>query len=346
MPIVFNDRSLSRGIETAGSALAGAIQQRGQKRNAERGLSEFSDSLSQSDGTPQSIRQAYTNAINQGADPAQLQFLKEEHKQAIESNAVKSAYDFALEKGGFNTPEGQSSFVDEYIKSGGDPMKALSMFNKKPGTQSVFDKKIDEFKADSVINYIQGGESTTKTLEDNLEFLGDEIENVGRAKGAVTGEFLWNSAKFTEYRNRGNLVLDGVIKVFNKAGVLPQRKLEWIRDTFAVSPWDTQDQIKGKIQSLQSLVKDSAEFNNQMGSLIDRHGENIPNSEFMKIQKNLSNSIDRLENQNASGDGQKIEKVNKLSSSGYKKGDLAMNEKTGKGYIFNGERWVEKKEQK
>lgn len=341
-PIILQDQSgLAQGISQAGSALSQALGQRTQQNRQQQGLDAFTQGLTQAGNDPNAIAQAYNAALSAGADPQQLSALQGAYQQARQNNAFQSAFDEAISAGGLDSQEGQLAFLQSYSREGGDPFKAMQLFKKDANGETTFDKKINEFKANSVINYLQGGDEATNTLTENLDFLEENVGNVGRLKGAVTGEFLYNSADFTEYRNRGNLVLDGVIKVFNKAGVLPQKKLEWIRETFAISPWDTQDQIKGKIASLRTLAKDAEKFNSGIGALIDRYGKNIPTEEFLKLQKGVDQSLDRYNGQVESPQSEQV--VEKLTVKGYKKGDQAKDPDTGQRYIFNGSRWVKQK---
>jgi len=341
-PIILQDQSgLGQGIATAGSALSQALGTRMQQNRQQQGLSAFQEGLGEAGNDPQAIMSAYQQALSAGADPAQLQMMQGAYQQAKQQNAFQSAFDEAINAGGLTTPEGQEAFMLTYSREGGDPFKAMQLFKKDSKGETTFDKKLNEFKADAVISYLQGGDDASNTLTENLDYLEEKASDVGRAKGLVTGEFLYNSADFTEYRNRGNLVLDGVIKVFNKAGVLPQKKLEWIRETFAISPWDTQEQIRGKVQSLRTLAKDAGQFNAGLGQLIDQYGENIPTAEFLKLQKNMDKSLDRFNMQVESPEKEQV--VEKLSTKGYRKGDMATDSETGQQLIFNGTRWVKKK---
>ena len=350
-PIVLQDQSgLAQGITGAGSALSQALNYRTQKSQQAAGLDAFTSGMEGAAGDPNAIAMAYKQALNAGADPAQLQVISQQYQAARKNNAFKTSFDEAISAGGMDTPAGQQAFVMTYGREGGDPFEAMKLFKKDQKGETAFDKKMGEFKADSVINYMQGGDAATKNFSENLDFLEANVENVGRQKaifggggGIIAGGEYgpMQSAEFAEYENRGNLVLDGVIKVFNKAGVLPQKKLEWIRKTFAVSPFDTQEQIKGKINSLRSLAKDASSFNDGMGALIEKYGENIPNAEFMKLQKGLDGSMEKYDRMIKSPQEEQV--VQKLSNKGYKKGQTATDTKTGEKFIYNGSRWVKQK---
>ena len=350
-PIVLQDQSgLAQGITGAGSALSQALNYRTQKNQQSAGLDAFQSGIEGAAGDPNAIAMAYKQALNAGADPAQLQVLSQEYQSARKNNAFKTSYDEAISAGGMDTDAGQQAFVMTYGREGGDPFEAMKLFKKDQKGETAFDKKMGEFKADSVISYMQGGDTATKNFSENLDFLESNIENVGRQKAIFGGgagvlgggEFgPMQSAEFAEYENRGYLVLDGVIKVFNKAGVLPEKKLKWIKETFAVSPFDTQEQIKGKINSLRSLAKDASSFNDGMGALIEKYGANIPTAEFMKLHQDLSRSMEKYDKMIKSPQDEQV--VQKLSAKGYKKGDKATNTETGDKLIFNGTRWMKQK---
>lgn len=318
---IFQDQSgIAQGISQAGGALGQALQASGARQFDQQ------KTLQQQQFELQKIQ-----------SKQDFETLKTQTKQ----NAFNSAYDASNEVGGITTQAGQQAFLKEFNRQGGDGLEALKHFKMDSKSETTFDKKLGEFKAESVINYLKDGEEGTNILKDNLDYLEANKKNVGRARGLATGEAFTNSAQFTEYRNRGNLALDGVIKVYNKSGALPQKKLEWIRKTFAISPWDTQEQIQGKINALRGLEKDGAAFSKSMGQLIEKYGPDIPNEEFVKIQQRLNDSVNISDEQVASP--QKEQVVEKLSNKGYKKGNKATNSETGEEFVYNGKRWVKQK---
>lgn len=338
-----------------------------EQASGRQGLESFGQNVQDSANDPNALLSAYSQALAAGAPPDQVKFLGEAYQKARAGNAFSTAFDAALDLGGVNTEEGRNAFIETYSRSGGSPMEAFKMFSKDKQGESAFDKKINEFKAESVIDYLKGGESGGRVFSENLDWLEEHKGNVGRQNalfggglgivgGGQYGPF--KTTEFAEYKNRGNLVLDGVIKVFNKAGVLPQKKLEWIRKTFAISPYDTQAQIQGKINALRSLEGASGDFEKKMGQLIDTYGDNIPNSAFLKIQRDLDGKLREVEKkygyesgepEGAPQDGEGSaeapagEVVEKLSTKGYKTGDRATDQKTGDTFIFSGTRWIKEK---
>jgi len=347
-PLIFQDQSgLAQGISTAGGALAQALQQRGKQQREEQlkmkrqeGFSGLMTALQQPDLDPNIRNQSVINALSKNVKPEEINIIEKVLQSSKKQDYFKTALDRSLDVGGLSTPEGQSAFIEAYAPYAENPMEVLKLFKKDTKNQTVFDKKIDEFKAESVIDYIQGGKESSAVLSENLDYLESNIDKVGRAKGIATGEFLWSGKEFTEYRNRGNLVLDGVIKVFNKAGVLPQKKLEWIRKTFAISPFDTKEQIKGKIASLRTLASDATGFRDKLGDLIDKYGNNIPNEEFIKLQTKVDKNFRKFEQQIDSPEKETV--VNKLPASA-KKGSIATNTETGQKFIYSGTRWIKQK---
>ncbi len=341
---------LGQGISDFGTALSGALDKRTEQNRQSEGLNIFQKGIQGAEGDPNTLAQVYTQAVNAGASPEHLKLIQDKYDTARKNNAFQVGYDESLNYGGMETDEGHKAFTMAYVKAGGDPFD-LAKFMKKPAEkkQSIFDKKMDAFKADAVIDHAKGG-SSVSVFENNLDFLNKNIDRVGRAKSYVGGGLgiagggergPFKSALFTEYENRGNLVLDGVIKVFNKAGVLPDKKLKWIRDTFAVSPYDTQETIRGKLNSLSSLSKTAVSYENGLGELIEKYGANIPTKEFIKLQRDLDKKIDQFEDHVNSPQQEQV--VDKLTNKGYKKNDVATDSKTGQKFIFNGTRWVKNK---
>lgn len=338
-PIVLQDpfqQSLGQGITGASNVLAQALQKRGDKQRQQTALSSFQEALEVADGDPNLINKALMNAAANNVNPNVLQSVLSTYKETNKNNAFSSAYDQALQEGGIDTETGKAAFLKQYTKKGGSIVEGLKVFETKKGTQSVFDKKIDEYKANAVIDYMQGGNEADVNFSENLDFLEKNLPSVGYQKSLSNiGPF--KSQMFSEYENRGNLVLDRVIKIFNRSGVLPQKKLEWLKDTFSVSPNDYQNVIKGKINALRTLSKKAESLDNRFGQLVEKYGADIPNDEFIKLSKESAKTLEKYDQAVQSPEQENV--VNKLPSKA-KTGAIATDTKSGQKYKFNGKRWV------
>jgi len=341
-PIVFQDPSgWGAAFGNLGGALGKVLGDRRQQQKQSQGLDAFQKALKDSGGDTEKIGSALAAAMKANVDPRYINALNQQYQQSRSDSAFQTALDAANKLGGIDTPKGKYEFLSKYTSSGGDLKTALGMFQSGKTTQSVFDKKIDEYKADAIIEYMDGGNDSSANLKNNLEFLQANLQDVGMRSG-ITERGIFKSELFTEYENRGNLVLDGVIKVFNKAGVLPQKKLEWIRNTFAISPYDTQKVIQGKINALSSLARDTEEFNNDMALMIDKYGADIPTSEFIRARNKLNNKVKNFEKENLAAIGAKF--VDKLPAKS-DDGDIATNDETGESFIYNAKtkKWVKQR---
>lgn len=333
------DRGLREGISGAGNILASALMKRGERR----ALSSFEDEES-------SLETSYQRAIQAGANPQSAMQFYAMKRQQRSDNASKSALDVVLSSGeDLYSPKGRDIFLQNYVQAGGSLPEGISMMpklEKQKEVKSIVDKKIEENMATNVIDLVHGGSKLGKA-EENLNWLEGNIENVGRLKSLVNiGPF--QNQKFAEFRNRGNLALDPVIHVFNKSGVVPKEKLQWMRDTFAIDPTDTQEQIRGKINALKSLSRGGIAFEKGLQSLLDKYGTDIPINEYVKLAKETDSFVDSFINDYSSGNLKTETKETPVKSSfekppaasSVKQGQKIRDKKTGQILISNGKKWV------
>lgn len=343
-PIVVKYDGLGRGIEQAGSAFAGAIQKRREEEKRKTSLSPFERVMKESQDPAQpklTVTEAYNQALQNGADPASAQSMALMLIQDQQKNAFSTGMDAALNyEGGISSPNGKSAFLQSYAKAGGD-FQTVAKFlleDKSKKGQTVFSKKIDEAKAEAYLSLSQGGGEDQK-IYDTLQWMQGNIKEVGMLKGMVNkGPF--QSALFSEFENRGNLALAPVIHVFNKAGTLPQKKLNWIKDTFAISPYETQEKIQGRLNAIASLVNIATDYKAKLTDLANKYGdpENIPNNEFLSVSKELNNRVDEIYDQQFK---QKL--FDKLPDPKDMKGKKIRNPQSGQILISTGKKWKEVK---
>jgi len=355
-PIVFKNQGVGPYLYKGLSSLGEALGEYGEKNRQGSALSALNEALKQ--GDQQGIIEASNNAIKAGIQPAQIQISTGLYQQQREQTALEKALD---ESGGYEslkTEEGKNKFVDSYVSNGGNLFNAMKLFKDNGTKQTIFQKKIEEKKADAVIDFLDtGGESPTKFLNENLDFLQENLKNVGK-QAAITGiEYgPFTGELFTEYGIRGKLILDGVIKIFNKTGQLPKGKLAWLNEEFAISPYDTQAQIQGKINGIRTISKGANELAQRMGTLIEKYGENIPNEEFLKLRQDANDFIDNARKEyelsKEKNEAKQVSEQPKESKQTFEKlppassfspGQMIKNPETGEILVTDGKRWSKQK---
>jgi len=295
-PIIYKDQ-WGQAASALGQALGGFGGKQYKDYQERQSLSALEQALQDPSISPEQRQMAYAKAIQQmGTEKAKpiLEMYDRNRKESAWASAFDE-YEKSNQWEDLKTPEGKAKFMSLFASKGGDPLQAFKLFDEKKGGESAFDREIGKRKAKIIGNFLESG-LESDSFNENLEFLEDNIEKVGRQNAFLGAEIPgFQSGIFTEYANRGNLVLDGVIKIFNRNGQVAQKKLKWIRDTFSISPYDTQAQIQGKINALKSLAKDTQEFEERMGESIEKNGTNIPDKELFQATQNLNKKFNEFE---------------------------------------------------
>lgn len=227
-----------------------------------------------------------------------------------------------------------------------------------PKSQTEFDKLMDRRRADIIGAHLDEA-SSGSSFQDNLDYLIENAKTVGKGKYWLTGEPFYASEEFAEYRTRGLLVLDKVIKIFNPAGVLAKSKLDWINTNFSIDPSMTQNQINGRLAAIQSLGNVASKYNTRIGELIETYGVNIPIEELVAAKRDAENEVSAIEKRVGGFQGKVKEKnlsnlnedarevtgdvVDQLPKEA-KQGQLMRDTKTDKLYVYRDGRWKLKKE--
>ena len=131
--------------------------------------------------------------------------------------------------------------------------------------------------------------SNIKTIEDLA------TNNLSGIPGYVKAGF--NTEAAAQLTTLGATNLDTVIKLFNPAGTLPTAKLNWIRDTFSVSPWENLSTIKGKLNTQKIIANQSIARAKERLALIKKYHGNIPDNVEQKFDEDTSSLLDVLEEQ-------------------------------------------------
>jgi len=217
---------------------------------------------------------------------------------------------------------------------------------KPPAKPEVtpFGKKMQEagaeFLSETMLNIPKVAESRK-----NIERMRELAKNLRGVSGYAKAA--WGSQDATEFNALGLTAIEPVLKVLNPRGVIPQRKIEMIRDLYSPKASDNRWAIEGKIKALESFTESAEELGQVMGALYQMYGENIPMEALTQYEALASGLVDRtLSNRGASdvnNDGQPdIQSFDRPTAQMARdnKGRIITNQKTGEKLISNGSRWV------
>jgi len=344
------DSGLREGISGAASALASSLRKKNERLYEKKQLEEERQGLDSFKDQSLSPETAYHQALKNRANPEQAKSLYQAARQRAVDNASKSAMDQVLSSGhAFNSQEGQQLFLQSYMQANGPVQEVMKMFSPSSKQQrqqpSIIEKKVQEDMATNILDTVKGGSKMVRAEKD-LDWLESNIPNVGKMK-LLSNFGPFKNSIFAEFENRGNLALDPVIHTFNRTGVVPKAKLDWMKETFAIKPNDTQPQIKGKINALRSLSHGARQFEENMQGLIDKYGIDIPVSEYIKTAKSTDSFLDDFEKKYNYGNlptSQSNTVFEKLPSpTSVPPGTKIKDTKTGNILISNGAKWIKQK---
>jgi len=131
----------------------------------------------------------------------------------------------------------------------------------------------------------------TLTNIDRIEDLASK--NLKGGKGYVKA--LFNTEAAAEAETLGATNLDTVIKLFNPAGTLPTAKLNWLKNTFAINPWDNLSTIKGKLNTQRTITKQGLERAKIRSQLLKKYYGNIPEDVSKEFDAETGRILDSLQ---------------------------------------------------
>ncbi len=148
-----------------------------------------------------------------------------------------------------------------------------------------------------------------------------------------------NTEAAAEVKNLSATNLDTVIKLFNPAGTLPTAKLNWIKDTFAVSPYDNLSTIRGKVNVQKIISQQALGRAEEKLRLLKQYEGVIPPEVDSKFEKDTENLLDVLQEQL---EPKEKKDFSELPSAQENEGKTIKDNNTGKLFISNGKEWVPK----
>ncbi len=141
-------------------------------------------------------------------------------------------------------------------------------------------------------------------LEKEIKKSDDLIANVDAAEKLANdelggpigyGKAFFNTQSASNLETLGATNLGSVIKLFNPAGTLPTAKLNWIKKTFAVSPYDTLSTMKGKFDTQRIILNQAKARAQERVGLLKKYFGNIPADVNAQFDKDTGDLLDALE---------------------------------------------------
>jgi len=174
--------------------------------------------------------------------------------------------------------------------------------NKNEGGQSKADEKFDVTLAGESAKQVKELDTIIAETGDVLSNLDREEELAGELTGA-TGVFkaTFNTSDAAEMRTLSASNLKPIMKIYNPAGALPTAKLNWIRDTYAVSPWDNRYTMAGKIKTQRTLATQARERAIARRDLIHQYKGQIPPQVQKQFDEETVAILDTIEQESKKG---------------------------------------------
>lgn len=179
-------------------------------------------------------------------------------------------------------------------------------------------------------------------LGDDIKRLRELAPNFEGPAGYAHNYF--GSKGAAEFNALGLTIMEPVLKIFNPVGALPQQKIQLVKDSFAVKASDTMDQIEGKLNAAERFQKMAQEKANKISELVEEYGgfEEIPDSAWVKYQKDSEKEIDNIIKESRSNSSQSNSNVgssvDKLPAAKGMEGAEYQDDK-GNVYRSNGVKW-------
>lgn len=152
--------------------------------------------------------------------------------------------------------------------------------NKKPSTQSAFQKKIEEKAAE---DYVKTKEviSKSETMLKDLDFLQDFSKSklsgpVGTAKG------LLNVGDAAEFNTLALQNIKPVLDLINPIGIIPIGKIKLAMDKAVPKASDLQSTIDAKINAIRRMTIQGLERNKEKIALYEKYQGKIPPPEVLE----------------------------------------------------------------
>lgn len=217
--------------------------------------------------------------------------LAAKQKQSDKEKEVREN-ELILEKGGFSPEEIQKLAPNISTATARDMAKP----EKSPNGPREKFEQILATEAAKEVPVLTQEIAKSRDLLDNID-TAEKIANENLRGPLSYAKAFLNTESASELTTLGATNLGSVIKLFNPAGTLPQAKLEWIRKTFSVSPYDTISTMKGKFNTQRIILNQAKARAEQRLKLIKENYGNIPAGEIERFDQETSDLLDAMKDE-------------------------------------------------
>jgi len=300
--------------DTIGKILADAEKHQGEKNNFENTVRAFQKAPINPTKRLELIKQEHDiRSAHNDEDKALLERYKAKEaqdeklkKEKIESDKVAKAD--AKEKADRAAVISENEIVLTNAGYPPEEVKRLSPLMTTAGTRALV--KPQKTANGPKERFEQGlaaeAAKEVPELEKEIKKSDDLIANVDAAEKLANdelggpigyGKAFFNTQSASNLETLGATNLGSVIKLFNPAGTLPTAKLNWIKKTFAVSPYDTLSTMKGKFDTQRIILNQAKARAQERVGLLKKYFGNIPEDVNAQFDRDTGDLLDALKDE-------------------------------------------------
>lgn len=220
--------------------------------------------------------------------PQALEFLKGKY-QELRAKSVQDQY--------------RQDQINAGLRPGLKPQENAALLRSqqpaKPVPPSIGEKTILQSEANA---YVKAKAELPK-LQDavqNLDRVEELVDNLSGFSGYLKAAVGTKDA--AELETLSLTGLDSIFKIFNPVGNLATRKMEFLKDKFSITPWDTSRSSKGKLATMKLMGQQGLERAQRRVNLYEQYNGNPPRelvkqhdeetAQLVDSYKNIAESID------------------------------------------------------
>jgi hypothetical protein len=219
------------------------------------------------------------------------------------------------------------------LKANASPASARQIVTQlgKP-VASEFDKVVSRKKAEDYVDLTSNVIPKLKTTMEELK----EVQDLAKGQSWMSPITGYVSKRGKTMENLSFLTLDPIIKIFNPAGALAQRKLELVKDMYLVKKTDMPFQAQAKIDAEMKFANLAYKRALEKQNLYEKYKGEIPPDIEKQFDKESESIVDVM----LDYDINKTEEKKSLPDPAKHQDRVITNKKTGQKMKSNGKEWV------